>query len=654
MPQYSKYFIKITLPLFLLLFHQLLAQNQSFFVADVPRVVLSDVNFKIIITLNASWLHQQSIEESSIIVSEKKSGQTLKIVPQKFPISTLPDMTLTDLNIKEIGKKKLEITVGKKSQVYEVLVLPPVLSILPAVLAIFFAIITRQVIIALFMGIWLGVTFMYSYNPLLGLIHTVDEYIVKAIADQDRISILVFSLVLGGMVGIISRSGGTRGMVRKLSVYAKTPRLGQLITWFMGILIFFDDYANTLIVGNTMRPLTDKLRISREKLSYIVDSTAAPVANIAIISTWIGYEISLINQSFAAMQFNQNAYLTFLKTIPYNFYPIYALWFGFLIAYLLRDYGIMYRAEIRCRQTGEVLNANATPLTDLTEHHAPKELEISDRWINAFIPIAIVILTVMGGLLLTGYQTLSERNIAFEGNGLIKKISLLIGNADSFAVLMWGAFFGSITAIVLAVSQRIITLQEAIEAWIKGIRSMVMAAIILTAAWTIGMICQELFTAEYVINLTHHFLTPAWLPFITFITAALISFATGTSWGTMAVLMPIAIPMSIQLTQSYASPEIIFPTNILISTTAAVLAGATFGDHCSPISDTTIMSSMASGADHIDHVRTQLPYALTVGLVACVLGYIPVGLGMNNWLALLLGFITIFLIIRFLGKRTDP
>jgi Na+/H+ antiporter NhaC len=191
------------------------------------------------------------------------------------------------------------------------------------------------------------------------------------------------------------------------------------------------------------------------------------------------------------------------------------------------------------------------------------------------------------------------------------------------------------------------------EAWVKGIRSMVMAAIILTAAWTIGMICQELYTAEYVINLTQNFLSPHWLPLITFITAALVSFATGTSWGTMAILMPIAIPLSLKLPGTLSNLEIASSSTLLLSTTASVLAGATFGDHCSPISDTTIMSSMASGSDHIDHVQTQLPYALTVGLIAIIFGYIPVGFGLSNWINFILGFGVIFLIIRFVGKKTN-
>jgi Na+/H+ antiporter NhaC len=257
------------------------------------------------------------------------------------------------------------------------------------------------------------------------------------------------------------------------------------------------------------------------------------------------------------------------------------------------------------------------------------------------------------GLIYSGLINLHEKGATLTDKGLIQQISLIVGNADSFAVLMWASFLGSITAILLVISQRILSLQQAIDAWVKGIRSMIMAAIILTCAWAIGMICQDLFTADYVIHLTRKFLTPHWLPLITFLTAAVVSFATGTSWGTMAILMPIAIPLAYKFPLEIPGIDPTHATALMLSTTAAVLAGATFGDHCSPISDTTIMSSMASGADHIDHVRTQLPYAISVGLIACLFGYIPVGFGLSNWWVLPAGFVIIFLVVRFLGKKTD-
>ncbi len=645
----QKRFLLVGLLLLLLGFP---ARAQNAFSVKLPRIILSGIPFQIEVHPTPLLYVRYAGQEVPYRIVELPGGKVLQ--EGRFTISPNEPQPLVvkGLEMPQSGRRNLEIQLGDYRQTVATRTIPAWLSILPPLLAILLALLTRQVIIALFFGIWLGVTFIYDFNPFLGFLFTLNEYIVNALAAPDRISILVFSLVLGGMVGVITRSGGTQGIVDKLATYAKNARMGQLATWAMGVFIFFDDYANTLIVGNTMRPLTDKLRISREKLSYLVDSTAAPVANIAIISTWIGYEISLIDQSFGSLGLHENAYITFIKTIPYNFYPIYALIFGFFVAYLVRDFGSMYRAEIRARRSGKVLREGAMPLADLTSTEALTEEHIPRRWYNAFIPIGVVILAVMAGLVYTGYRHVTASGETLAGMGWVHQISLIIGNADSFAVLMWASFLGSITAIVLALTQRLLSLHQAMEAWVKGIRSMVMAAIILTSAWAIGQICQDLFTADYVIHLTRQFLTPHWLPLVTFLTAAIISFATGTSWGTMAILMPIAIPLAVKFPGEFGGIDVAHASNLLLSTVAAVLAGATFGDHCSPISDTTIMSSMASGADHIDHVRTQLPYAVTVGLVASFFGYIPIGFNLSDWWVLTIGTVVLFLIVRFVGKST--
>jgi Na+/H+ antiporter NhaC len=644
-------------PLFFILILSLaprgFTSNPQPYNVKLPRIMLSNVTAKITIYPTQDFLLENAAKKVRVSIQEIETQRFLFTDSLRIDIHRTKVIEIPDMIISQAGKRKLLIQLGSSSQEHSIRVLPAFLSILPPLLAILLALLTRQVIVALFFGIWLGVAFIYDFSPFLGFLHTLDEYIVNALADRERISILVFSLVLGGMVGVISRSGGTQGIVDKLSSYAKNARLGQLATWGMGVLIFFDDYANTLIVGNTMRPLTDRLRISREKLSYLVDSTAAPVANIAIISTWIGYEISLIKQSFESLGVSENAYITFLKTIPYNFYPVYTLFFGFMIAFLMRDFGSMYQAEMRARKKGETLRADAIPLSDLTDADYRDDVSIPKRWTNAFIPIGVVILSVILGLVYTGITELGKNGMSLTDQGFIQQVSLIVGMADSFAVLMWASFLGSITAILLAISQHILSLQQAIDAWVKGIRSMIMAAIILTSAWAIGMICQDLYTADYVIHLTRNFLTPYWLPLVTFLTAAVVSFSTGTSWGTMAILMPIAIPFAVKFPSGTPGIESAHATALMLSTTAAVLAGATFGDHCSPISDTTIMSSMASGADHIDHVRTQLPYAISAGFIACLFGYLPVGFGIGNWWVLPFGFITLFLIVRFIGKRTD-
>ena len=583
-------------------------------------------------------------KEISIDIDEKNvmSGNISEYIRQDNSLQ---------MSIRFESSGNYSITMDGEKQPTTIRVIPGWLSILPALLAIALALITRQVLIALFAGVWLGATFIYGYNPFTGFLYSLSEYIGSAPADPDRTSILIFTLALGGMVGVISKSGGTKGIVESISRYASNARRGQIATWLMGVLIFFDDYANTLIVGNTMRPLTDKLKISREKLSYLVDSTAAPVANIAIISTWIGYELSLINDSFSTIGLDQNAYITFFKTIPMNFYPLFALTFGLAVAYFGRDLFSMYKAEQRAANGKGLMRENAVPLSDMDSD----ELTVKDgaplRWYNALIPVSLVILTTLAGLWFTGLQSTNLPDSELQSMGLIHYISTIIGNSNSFAVLMWAAFIGGFAAILLALFQKILTLNESILAWVAGVKAMIMAALILTLAWAIGTICTDIQTANYVISITEGLLSPHWLPTLSFIIAGLIAFATGTSWGTMAILAPLVIPLAYQLPTMDTAISSAHATGIFLSSIGAILAGATFGDHCSPISDTTIMSSMASGADHIDHVRTQLPYALIVAGVSIILGYLPVGYGMPGWAMLLIGAAAIVLFVRFAGRK---
>jgi Na+/H+ antiporter NhaC len=545
------------------------------------------------------------------------------------------------------GTHKIVLTEGKNAYQITLRTIPGWFSLLPPLVAILLALIFRQVFISLFVGIWLGTSFINGYNPFIGLLRLLDHYLINVLADPSHTSIVLFTLILGGMVGIISRSGGTQGVVASLSRMANKPRGGQIAAWAMGVFIFFDDYANTLIVGNTMRPITDRVKISREKLSFIVDSTAAPVVSVAVISTWVGFEMGLVQSAFSQLGIDRNIYFTYLQTIPYRFYCLLAILFVFIIAATGKDFGPMLRAERRARRSGQVLRQGSTPLSDLSTSviSAPEGTPL--RWYNAFIPISVVILVTMAGLWYSGTTALAARGVE---TGSLK---VIIGESDSFSVLMWSSFAGALTAGFLAVSQRILTLKQTLDSWVSGIRSMLYAMIVLILAWSIGQLCDDLHTADYVVSATRHILSPQLLPVLTFITAAFISFATGTSWGTMSILVPIVVPMAYKFTlASSLSPG--RGEGILIATIAAVLSGAVFGDHCSPISDTTIMSSMASGSDHIDHVRTQIPYAVLVGSVAILAGYFPAGYGFSPLIAIPAGVAVITLVLFLLGRRSSP
>ena len=310
----------------------------------VPKVTLRDVPINIALHLIDHSSENTAIDTTFLINGIEKT-ENRQIIKQDSVQFYQGKADLTQIIFLKSGEQIIEIPALAWQA--KIRVIPGWLSLLPPLVAILLALLARQVLVALFVGVWLGTALLFNYNPFSGFLYALTDYIALAAADPDKMSIIVFSLTLGGMVGIISKMGGTQGIVDKLANYASDSRKGQLITWLMGIFIFFDDYANTLIVGNTMRPLTDKLRISREKLSYLVDSTAAPVANIAIISTWIGFEIGLIGDSFKALGITDNPYLVFFKTIPYNFYPLFALITGLCIAWFNRDFGPMLKAERR-------------------------------------------------------------------------------------------------------------------------------------------------------------------------------------------------------------------------------------------------------------------------------------------------------------------
>jgi len=599
---------------------------------ETQKIVVSDIPFDIELLRPAESPDGFKIEIS-------RGGQPV------FSRSGELENSVTDIQLPEAGTYNIVVVDGESKWESTIRVVPGWLTILPPIIAIVMALIFRQVIIALFAGVWLGAFIVNDYNILRGFFYVIDHYAVDALAGDsgaDHVAISIFTLMLGGMVGVFSRIGGTGGIVDQISKIATTARRGQLATWLMGVCIFFDDYTNTLIVGNTMRPITDRLKISREKLSYIVDSTAAPVAVIAIITSWVGFEISLIKDEFVRLGMDRNPFTTFVASIQYSFYPILTLLFGLFVASSTRDFGPMLRAEKRARIKGKVLGPKAMPLSSLDadvvlSNDAPR------RWYNAVIPIAVVVVGAFAGLVITGRNSLVESGV--------DTFSLMdtIRESNSFDALLWSSLVGCVVAIGLGLAQRLASLANIMTAWGAGVKTMVPAFVILVLAWSIGSVCSDLHTADYLVTQVSDLVNPRLLPMIIFLIAAAVSFSTGTSWGTMTILTPITIPLIVEVSSGQglgAGPA----EAVLLSGIAAIMAGSVFGDHCSPISDTTIMSSMASGSDHIDHVRTQLPYALIVAGVAILLGYLPSGFNVPSIVALLAGGGAVFAIVRFMGK----
>ena len=599
---------------------------------DPPLVILTDVPFELTLQgANQTSTQYEVRSATGLILAEGT------ILPQGVSV-------VTGLEIGSTEQLPLEVLIGDHSDELDPTLIPGWFSVLPPILAILLALIFREVITALFAGVWLGALAVAGFNPLKATGRLIDQFVVPALTDADHVAILVFSLLLGGMVGIIARNGGTMGIVESVTPFARTPKRGKIATWAAGLAIFFDDYANTLIVG-----ITDRLRISREKLAYIVDSTAAPVAALVPISTWVGYEISLIsdglriaaeqNPNGADVILSQNPFDLFLQTIPFLFYPILAVLFVLMTSVMNRDFGPMAEAELRAATKGELHKPGATLATDTSSELMSPKKGLTYRWWNAALPVLTVIVVVLAGLYTTGRTSV----------GPDASLREVFAEADPFSTLLWGSLAGCLVAILISIGQRMLTVQECIDAWLGGMKAMMIAMIILTLAWSLGSVTEAIGTAQYLSLLLSDRVSLQLIPLIVFVTCAAMAFATGTSWGTMAIMLPLVIPLTVSLggAATYPGGD---QMEILLGATASVLAGAIFGDHCSPISDTTILSSTASACDHMDHVRTQLPYAVLVGLIGMLLGNVGTAYGLPPWGALLGGVFLLFLFLQFRGR----
>lgn len=619
------------------------ADDSDSFSVEYPHIIVTKINSSVKITPSNSFLQQIKTDSVKLYVNT---------------IETTYRITGSHLEFKHQFNKKeeVEVRIGNKKQSETISPIPLWLSILPPLVAIVMALLFKEVFSALFIGLFTGTFIIFSYKGtsifmafFKAIFAISDSYVINSVNDSGHISIIVFSMLIGAMVTLISRNGGMQGIVNILSRYANTAKSGQLVTWLLGVLIFFDDYANTLVVGNTMRPVTDKLKVSREKLAYIVDSTAAPVASVAMITTWIGIELSYIQSATVQIGVTESPYSIFLNSLPSRFYPFFMLAFMLFIIYKGRDFGPMLKAEKNAR------NLHPEAVVDLdSDSETENELEmakgIKPQWFNAGIPILIVILGTLGGLIYTGW----DANVwADETLGFSKKLSHVIGASDSYLALLWSSLSAVLAAVLLTVGQKILTIHEISDSLLKGFKTMLTAIIILILAWALADITKDLHTADFISNaLISVNVAPQILPALTFILSALIAFSTGSSWGTMAILYPLILPASWYLSHSVGLSDE-ESMNIFYIVVSAILAGSVLGDHCSPISDTTILSSLASSCNHIEHVRTQLPYALSVGAVSIFIGLIPAAYGVSNWIIFPAGIISLYAIVHFFGKRVE-
>ena len=488
------------------------------------------------------------------------------------------------------------------------------LSVLPPVLAIILAIRTKQVFVSLLFGIWLGWVIISDFNLLTGSLDTI-QALVDVFKDDGNTRTIMFSALVGALIIFIQKSGGVEGFIIKISQLLEKQEqkkagnnrvIVQFLAWLTGVLIFVESNISVLTVGALYRPVFDKLKIPREKLAYIADSSSAPASILIPFNAWGAFIMSLLlAQGF------ENPFATLFRATAYNFYPMLALLVVLIVIFSKKDVGPMAKAERRAKEEGKLLADDAQPMVadELTGIETKEGVRPKAR--NMILPTVIMVLLMPIMLSYTGWEAALENRA---DSGFWGKFFYAVGQGSGSTAVLTAVIFSLLFSMVYYRIQGIMRSKEMVDLTLKGMAGMMPLALLMLLAFAIGAVCKELQTGIYVAEVSRAWLSPALVPFVVFLVSCFIAFSPGTSWGTFAIMIAIAVPMAQTM-----------EANVYLAI-AAALGGGVFGDHCSPISDTTILSSMAAASDHIDHVKTQLPYAFVAG-------------GITAFLYLVLGFL---------------
>lgn len=496
-----------------------------------------------------------------------------------------------------------------------------VLSLLPPLVAIIIALLTKQTILSLFIGVWVGATIINSWNPLSGFAKSISDFMIPSIADPWNAGLLVLVSLAGGFIHILRVTGAAQAFAQVATKKVDSRRKAQNVTW--GSAFLFSYTEPVLILGTIMRPLTDKLKVSRVKLAYILDSMGSPLAAMSPISSYGPFITGLIATQMAALSLSDNPWTLFIQMIPYNLYGLFAMIGVLYVINTGLDIGPMYRAERRAIETGEVIGENDKPLVS-TEKADEFPEGYTFKFHQFLIPMLLLFVTIFTVIFWTG--SIAENG--FRGAFI---------NANIVLAISCGFLGGSIGAGVISVMSKLHTVKTAFDEFTKGIIQLMIVPMILVLAWSIGKVAGQMELGAYMSSIVGDYLPSFIVPALIFLLGALIAFSTGSSWGVFAIMMPIAIPMA-------ATMDISIPLVI-----GAVISGGLFGDHCSPISDTTILASTGAACDHIEHVRTQLPYAMLIG-VCSFIGFLVSGLTVG-WMGIIATAVTTFLALYLLNKR---
>lgn len=496
------------------------------------------------------------------------------------------------------------------------------LSLLPPLLAILIAILTKQTVVALFLGVWFGATVMNEWNPISGFTYTVNEIMVPSIADPWNASLILLVVFTGGFINVLRSTGAGQAFAEFATKKVNTRQKGQNFVW--GSAFLFSYTEPVLILGTVTRPVTDKLKISRVKLAYIVDSMGSPVASMSPISVYAPFITGLIATQIAALSLSENPWTLFIQMIPFHLYGIFAIIGVLIVVNMKIDIGPMYKAEQRAIKTGKLYGEHDKLMIKDTE---PENENNIDADIFSFIiPLALLFTGIFGVIFWTG-------DIAANG------LAGVFLNADIIFAITTGFFLGSVGGILYAKFRYGISLQELLNGYVDGVMQVMIVPVILVMAWSIGTVATEMGLGEVIAHYAGSYVPAFLVPVIIFILGGIIAFASGSSWGVFSIMIPIAIPMGLALDLELA---------LVIG---AAISGGVFGDHCSPISDTSIMASTGSAADHMEHIRTQLPYALIIALSACF-GFLMTGLTQNSILGIVTTAAILVLILLFVNNRT--
>ncbi|MEN0110654.1 MAG: Na+/H+ antiporter NhaC family protein [Planctomycetota bacterium] len=549
--------------------------------------------------------------------------------------------------------------------------------------AVALAIVTRRILLSVLVGLFAGALLTTGGEPVRAVVELCESHLWPTFIDPWKLRLFTFTLAMGATVGVLHAAGGMQGLVGLLTPLARGPRSGQIVGWLLGLVVFFDDYANTLLLGGALRPVFDRLRLSRAKLAYLVDSTAAPVAGLAVVSTWVAVEISYIQEGLdnlpAGSDAGGGAFALFVACLPYRFYVIQALLMVPLVALLGREFGPMLAAERRAR-------AGQPDESPGPGDEEPSLLEPrATHWTNAVVPLAVTLAVVTALLWATGQAALGEGWTPPDSTLL--RLRDVFGAAASGLSLMYGGVAGLVTALAMVRTRKLLSPSDTRDAVVRGVVVVLPAVAILWLAGAMSRMtgnrgpegavpsadpyahaATRLYTGEYLSGLLlgearesedeggnadgrppePSAVVRGLLPTGVFVLSAAVAFCTGTSFGTMGLVVPMVVPVAYAAASGEATPA---ASPLFLAALGAVLAGAIFGDHCSPISDTTILSSAASGCDHVAHVRTQLPYALAVAAACVLLGTLPLALGVSVWLLLPLQTVTLIVAILWFGER---